>query len=163
MARKRVIDPSFFQDGELSELPAWARLFYIGLWTQAEDSGCLSADAKTHWKALMAGEESGCKSCGVAEPVTIRDVAEVLDRLEAMGKLLPYEVANGDGKTRKYLWLVNFHRWQRVDYPSPPKIPLPDFITWHGEDEFATGRKGTADYKPNRRQWHYQVHRDLRG
>jgi len=145
MARKRVIDPSFFTDGELWEvLPDWGLLFYIGLWTEAEDSGCFEGHAGTLKNRILPGRPD----------VTPKDVQKVLDTLADLGKVEPYQ-ANGSRK--KHYWLVNFHRHQRIDYPTPPKLPLPDFIVWHGETEYSEGHKGDKGYQPNRRRWHYEV------
>jgi Transcription initiation factor TFIID, subunit TAF6 (also component of histone acetyltransferase SAGA) len=41
MARARNIKPSFFQNDALGELPALARLLFIGMWTIADYRGCL--------------------------------------------------------------------------------------------------------------------------
>jgi len=157
MARKRVIDPSFFTDGELADLPAWLRLFYIGLWTEAEDSGCFDGDARTLWKRLVAGEVITCPDCGKAHSLTPQDVENALGVLEGLGKVQPYQVQGNGAGLRRYYWLVNFGKWQRIDYPTPPKLPLPDFIIWHGESEYAEGNKGEEGYRPNRRRWHYAI------
>ena len=148
MARKRVIDPSFFTDGELWEaLADWGLLFYIGLWTEAEDSGCFESHPSTLKNRILPGRPD----------VKPADVAKALKVLVDLGKIEPYEVATPNGKAKKFYWLVNFGKHQRIDYPTPPKIPLPDWMNWHGEAEFAEGEKGTKDYKPNRRKWHYEV------
>jgi hypothetical protein len=147
MARQRMIHPSFFTDGELWEgLPDWALLFYVGLWTEAEDSGCIIGHAGTLKNRVLAARSN----------ITPAKVQEVLDKLVELGKLVAY--IGGDPEHPKtYYWLVNFHRHQRIDYPTPPKLPLPDFIIWEGEEVHADGKKGTPDYKPNRRKWTYRI------
>ena len=157
MPRKRMIDPAFFSDGELGDLPPWIRLFYIGLWTVAEDSGCFIGDAKTLWKLLVAGECITCVDCGATHLITPDDVDLALGTLEGMGKIQSY-TAGSNGHPRRYYWLKNFHLHQRIDYPTPPKLPLPEWLSWHGEDEFGHGSKGEEGYKSNRRKWHYEVH-----
>lgn len=139
-----MVEPSFFTDGELWEgLPDWGLLFYIGCWCEAEDSGCLVAHAGTLKNRCLPGREN----------IKAADVQKVLTALEELGKLQAYEVGG-----KRYYWLVNFHKYQRIDYPTPPRLPLPDWITWHGEEQYASGTKGEEGYKSNRRKWHYQVH-----
>ncbi len=43
MARKRIIDPEFWSDEEIGQWSFPARLFYIGLWNFADDSGRFKA------------------------------------------------------------------------------------------------------------------------
>jgi hypothetical protein len=43
MARKRMIDPEFWSDEEIGNWSFPARLFYIGLWNFADDSGRFKA------------------------------------------------------------------------------------------------------------------------
>lgn len=44
MARIRMIKPEFFDDPEIGDLSFPARLFFIGLWTQADRAGRLRED-----------------------------------------------------------------------------------------------------------------------
>ena len=41
MARKRLIDPEFWLDEEISKISDRAKLLYIGMWNFADDSGVL--------------------------------------------------------------------------------------------------------------------------
>lgn len=50
-ARIRQIKPSFFKDPDMAALPVAVRLFYIGLWCLADDSGYY------HWDVADVGVE----------------------------------------------------------------------------------------------------------
>lgn len=46
MARIRTIKPEFFTDGKISRLSADSALFFVGLWTCADDYGYVSSDTR---------------------------------------------------------------------------------------------------------------------
>ena len=46
MARKRMIDPSFWSDDTIIELTAEERLMFIGMWNFADDSGIIQNNEK---------------------------------------------------------------------------------------------------------------------
>ena len=39
MARKRILDPKFWTDDKMMELPYLGRLLFIGMWTFSDDEG----------------------------------------------------------------------------------------------------------------------------
>lgn len=51
--RIRQVKPEFWSDAKLFRLPAWQRLFYIGLWMEADDGGWLRWDAEQIAMDLM--------------------------------------------------------------------------------------------------------------
>jgi hypothetical protein len=135
MPRIRTIKPSFFRSEDVSALPLRARLTWIGLWTQCDDSG----RAKDNARLIKA-------DIWPLDGVTLRDIEEDLETLAAHGRIVRYEV---DG--RRYLEIVNWGDHQAIQKPTPSKLPslsegrihsgtspvaLPD------NGESATARKG---------------------
>ncbi len=123
--RRRMLSPEFFTDADIvANFDAFGRLFYQGLWCVAEDSGCFEINQLSLKMKIFPGDN-----------ISLEQLQQYIDKLIELDKVVPYE-ANG----RQYGWLKNFHKHQRLDKPSPPSIPLPDFILWHGEEEFGDKR-----------------------
>lgn len=110
MARIRTIKPSFFQSDDVSALPLRARLTWIGLWTQCDDAG----RTKDHARLIKA-------AIWPLDNVSLADVEEDLSTLAAHGRIVRYEV---DGQ--RYLEVTNWSEHQRIDRPTPSKIPAPN-------------------------------------
>jgi hypothetical protein len=111
MARKRIIDPDFYLDEDLASCGFAVKLFYIGTWNFADDYGVIE-DSNLRLKAQIF-------------PYDTIDVSQLRDKLVEIGKLVPFE-AEG----RKWLFVKNFLKYQRVDKPSNKRNPKPPF----GED-----------------------------
>lgn len=108
MARIRTVKPEFWTDEVLGEVSPSARLAFIATWTFADDHGNLERSARQ----LKAQ----------AFPYDAIDVEPLLAELLAVGLLVEYEV---DGK--KFMHIKGFGRHQKVENPSKPRHPLPDF------------------------------------
>ena len=118
MARRRMIDPDFWLDEDLATLTPHARLLYIGLWNICDDNYATLPDRPEWIKAQIFPYES----------VTI---PPLLSELSKLGKIIVFKY---EGK--KYWWIKNFFKHQRVEKPSKPKyppydddtpLPLPDY------------------------------------
>lgn len=107
MARIRTIKPSFFTSDDVSALPLRARLTWIGLWTHCDDAG----RTKDHARLIKA-------AIWPLDPVSLADIEEDLSILNSQGRIVRYEV-NGE----KYLEITNWGEHQRIDRPTPSKIP----------------------------------------
>lgn len=105
MARKRIIDPDFWLDEELGMLSAYARLLYIGLWNLCDDNYATVPD-RPDWIKIQIF------------PYDDLDTRLLLDELSASGHILPF---HSEGK--KYWFVKNFFKYQRIDRPSKPKYP----------------------------------------
>lgn len=105
MARKRMIDPEFFLDEDLSKASPEARLLYIGTWGLADDNNATFPDRPDWIKAQVFPYENV-------------DTRRLLDELSMLGKLVLFE-ENG----KKYWHIKNFFKHQRVDRPSKEKYP----------------------------------------
>ena len=132
--RRRMLNPDFFTDPDIvANLNAYGRLFYQGLWCVAEDSGCFEMNALLLKMKIFPGDN-----------LSLDDIKNYLDKLVELGKIITYSVSG-----KEYGWIKNFFKHQRLDKPSPPSIPLPEWIIWHGEKEF-----------DKRHQWHYELYED---
>jgi hypothetical protein len=109
LARIRSIKPSFFRSEDVSVLPLRARLTWIGLWTQCDDSG----RAKDNARLIKA-------DIWPLDGVTLRDIEEDLETLAGHGRIVRYEV---DG--RRYLEIVNWGDHQAIQKPTQSKLPSP--------------------------------------
>lgn len=110
MARKRIIDPDFWVDEQIAELPFEGRLLYIGLWNFVDDQGVIPFKPKQIRAQIFPYDPD-------------IDICCLLNQLIKMGKLIVYD-ANGE----KYLYVRNFSRHQSIKrptykYPPPPKFP----------------------------------------
>jgi hypothetical protein len=110
--RKRSIDPNFWTDEDVVELDPMARLFFIGLWCVAEDSGVFPLSAKTLKMAVFPGDD-----------ITTKEVQSWLDDLVSRGLAV---VFSDSGKP--WGWIRGFHRYQTLKNSALPKWPLPKWL-----------------------------------
>lgn len=107
MARIRNIKPEFFLNDEIAELEPLTRLFYIGLWTQADREGRMKYRPKRLKAVLM--------------PYDAADVEVMVEGLQASGHVMVYVV---DGE--HYLQVLNFTRHQSPNIKEcASTIPAP--------------------------------------
>lgn len=120
--RKRMLNPDFFTDPDIvANFDAFGRLFYQGLWCVAEDSGCLELNPLFLKMKIFPGDN-----------IELDQIQIYIDKLVDLDKIIDYEVDN-----KKYGWIKNFHKHQTLNRPSPPTVPLPSWIIFHGENEFS--------------------------
>lgn len=93
MARARNIKPSFFQNDALGELPALARLLFIGMWTISDFKGCLEFRPKRIKAQLLPYDDC--------------DVEELTINLDKSGFVSIYSVTGS-----KYIKIINFEKHQ---------------------------------------------------
>lgn len=110
--RKRSIDPNFWTDEDLVELDPMARLFFIGVWCIAEDSGVFPLSVKTLKMAVFPGDD-----------LTAKQVQGWLDDLIERGLAI---VFTDCGKS--WGWIRGFHRYQTLKNSAQPKWPLPPWL-----------------------------------
>lgn len=120
MPRKRVIDPEFWSDEEIGSWSFQARLFYIGLWNFADDEGKFKANDSLLKAQIFPYDDD----------VILDDIKKYLG-----DKILWYKV-----DTFSYGYIRNFNRYQRIDRPTPSKIPNPKEL-----DESSTSPRGSLD------------------
>ena len=107
MARIRSIKPEFPQSESIGRLSRDARLLFVELWTIADDSGRARAASRMLASLLFPYDD---------------DAPGLIDgwlhELEAEGCIIRYEV---DGST--YLQVANWLKHQKIDKPSPSRLP----------------------------------------
>lgn len=129
--RRRMLNPDFFTDPDIVTLDPYGRLFYQGLWCVADDSGCFELNALFLKMKIFPGDY-----------ISLDDIQRYIDILIDNKKLITYQVNGKD-----YAWIKNFHKHQNLDKPSPPKVPLPPWLIFHGEEE----------YGKQRHNWYYEI------
>jgi len=98
-----MIDPEFWSDEEIGKWSFQSRLFYIALWNFADDEGRLKAHTKLLKSQVFPYDDK----------IDIEKLkAEILEKVKW------YEVDN-----QQYGWIKNFNKHQRIDKPSPSKLP----------------------------------------
>lgn len=110
MARKRMIDPSIWSDEKLGLLSPLHRLLFIGLFSNADDEGRLPGHPN-YVKSLIFPYDND---------ITPQNVEAMLNDLNSKGFILTYMV-NG----QRYIQVVNFLKYQKINRPTPSKIPPP--------------------------------------
>lgn len=109
MARKRMIDPSFWDDLNVAKLSIPARLCFIGMVSNADDEGRIEADPRYIKRAVF----------GFDDHLTSNEVASFLAEIEtSCPSVVFYHV---DGRA-----LVSFTNWKQYQYiqkPQPSRLP----------------------------------------
>jgi hypothetical protein len=112
MPRIRTIKPEFWSDYRMSRMPTLDRLVFIALWSMADDAGRIEGDADTVWRFANLREEP-------------REAVEsALERLASDGRITCYRTM-GDDEGTPYIAVVHWRQHQRIDHPSPSKLPPP--------------------------------------
>lgn len=107
MARSRNIKPGFFTNDAIGELPALARLLFIGLWTIADREGRMLDRPKKIKAEILPYDDC--------------DPDALLHRLAHAGFLIRYQL-NG----AEYISIVNFGKHQSPHFKEPASaIPEP--------------------------------------
>lgn len=130
MARKRMIDPSFWDDLNVAKLSIAGRLCFIGMVSNADDEGRIEADPRYIKRAVF----------GFDDELSSTDVAGLLAEIQrSCPSVVFYEV---DGRA-----LASFTNWKRYQYIQKPQTsrlpPVP--VT----DEYDTD---TVPASPSRRE-----------
>ena len=100
MARIRSIHPGLWTDEVFASLAPFARLFFMGIWTECDDTGSFElAPLKLKMRLL---------------PADSVDPAELLSELEQAGAIMSYEVGG-----KRYGAVRNFCQYQRPKKPNP--------------------------------------------
>jgi len=114
MARSRYIKPGFFKDEDIKELPYEARLFYQGLWIEADREG--------------RGEDRPERLKIEIMPYDNIDAEKMMQLLACPKKstkrpfIIRYEA---DGQ--KYYQIITWHKHQRIHHTEGPSgIPPPN-------------------------------------
>jgi len=105
--RIRTIKPEFWKDERISSIPFLTRLVYIALWNESDDQGRLRGNPVYLKSVLFPYDEI--------------DMKAHLISLKGLGVITEYSV-----RAQAYLYLVNFHKHQRINRPSDSRLPAPE-------------------------------------
>lgn len=108
MARKRMIDPNIWQSEDFSKLSTLGKLVFIGLFSLADDEG-KGRSNPVYLKSSLFPYEEGIRS------------ADIDKTLSEIGSNMSVIFYTHDGSN--YYNLYNWNEWQKIDKPTPSKIP----------------------------------------
>lgn len=112
MARKRMIDPSFWDDEKIGNLSFGARLLFIGMWNFSDDEGLIRFSPEYLKSSIFSYDEK----------TQTTDVEKMMKEL--ISKDFVYSYIGGINKQR-YAYIINFRKHQRIDKPQPSKFTPP--------------------------------------
>lgn len=108
MARKRMIDPSFWTDEKLGEhCNMVERLLFMGLISNADDEGRGRANPKLLMSSIFPYDD-----------MRISDFKNSLAKLAGLGLIRLYQVEG-----QQYFEVVNFAKHQTINKPTPSAFP----------------------------------------
>lgn len=123
MARKRMIDPSFWIDEKLGTMSPIVRLLFMGLISNSDDEG------------RLVGHPALVKS--IVFPydidVSIQQVEEYLQQIHEKGLIQIYSVNN-----QTYIQVNKFKKYQKINRPTPSQLPSAEQLT-----EYSLNSNGT--------------------
>ena len=111
----RQIKSGYWNDQDLIRWPLIKRVLFQGLWCIADDSGCCLDDSWTI-KVLIFPSP-------VDADITPDVIKEYLDEMAQENKIIRYQSQN-----KACFYIKNFHKYQRLDNPAAPEVPLPNWI-----------------------------------
>ena len=121
MARIRMIKPEFFDDPDIADMSLAARLFFVGLWTQADKEGRLVDDMR-RLKARIF-------------PFDDVDVEALAVELHGKDLIRRYHA----GEKHGYIWIKNFTKHQRP-HPKEPASLIPAYQESAGKTHGEPGK-----------------------
>lgn len=110
MARRRMIDPNFFESEDVSRLTLRQRFLLIGMVSMADDYG--------------KGRATPAKVRSFVFPYEDIPIREINADMQKIAEHISIEFYEVEGNS--YYKFVNWSKWQRVDKPQPSNIPDPD-------------------------------------
>ena len=110
MARKRMIDPKFWQDDKMMSLTPRHRLLFISIWNFSDDAGI-----HKNSNSMLKAEVFPC------DYITIEKVGELKDELIQQQLIVPF---NSEGI--ELFYVKNWRIYQSIAKPVPSKYTLPE-------------------------------------
>ncbi len=109
MARKRMIDPKFWNDSKITNLDYKHRLMFIGIWNFCDDQGIHRNDGRE-----LKAEIFPC------DDISISEIEEMVETLSSVGLIYKFENQGVD--------LFHVRKWkvyQSIQKPIPSRYSLP--------------------------------------
>jgi len=107
MARKRMIDPSFWTDEKLGECAVQERYLFMGLVSNADDEGYGRANPKLLKSSIFPYDD-----------LRASDLEKWLSRLGGLNLVVLYTI-----KGQAYYYLPNFLKYQSINKPTKSQYP----------------------------------------
>jgi hypothetical protein len=119
MPRRRMLDPSFFDDRNVSKLTRDERLFLLGCIRNSDDEGRLNAHpAYLKAEIFMYDEDIDLKRMQQIMDSTLNNMDSWHN--DNLWRLRLYQ--NGG---EQYLYFPNWSAQQKPSHPTPSKLPVP--------------------------------------
>lgn len=116
MARRRMIDPNFWQSEDVSKLTIRQRLLVIGLFSNADDEGKGRANIPYIRSVVFPYDD-----------IPVKELTQDMIRVAEVISIHLYEVEGNS-----YYKFMNWEKWQRVDKPQPSLLPdIPESFQNH--------------------------------
>lgn len=112
MARIRTIKPEFWEDDVIGCLTRDERLLFIATWSLADDEGLL------RWSSAYLKSSAFIYDDDITAPKVERMMAKLVEA----GLIFAYV---GGKAQQPFSYIVNFHKHQRINRPSPSRLPPP--------------------------------------
>ncbi|MBN2909134.1 hypothetical protein JQC72_06305 [Polycladomyces sp. WAk] len=109
MARRRMVDPNFWESEDVAALTHRQRLLLIGLFSNADDHGRGRAHPSYVRSKVFPYDD-----------ITLREIQQDLDCIAQRINIRFYTVNES-----RYYAFMNWDKWQTVQKPQPSKIPEP--------------------------------------
>ena len=110
MARKRMIDPNIWNSEDFSKLSSFAKLVFIGLFSQADDEGRGRANP-TYLKSILFPYEEAIRAADIKK--TLSEIASTMS------------VTFYTHDEKEYYVLESWDKFQTINKPTPSTILLP--------------------------------------
>lgn len=107
MARRRMIDPHFWESGDINKLDIFARYIFISMFSHADDEG--------------RGIGGAAYIRSITFPFENISIAKIKKAIDAIGECCDVRYYEVDGT--EYYQLSNWTKWQRVDKPQESLLP----------------------------------------
>lgn len=133
MARKRMIDPSFWADEKLGECNIQERYLFMGLVSHSDDEGYGRANPKL-LKSLVFPYDD----------LRASDLEKWLSKLGGLNMVVLYTV-----NEQTYYYLPNFLKYQSINKPKPSEYPKPNPDSIPIPDSYGID---TGTIPPNRKE-----------
>lgn len=109
-SRQRFIHPEFWNDEDIAKLPFECRLFFAGLFSNADDDGRIQANPAYLRSVIFPFDD-----IAVARVKEMRDTV-----ISVIKSIVFYHVDD-----KEYIAFKSWNRWQKPKYPTPSKLPPP--------------------------------------
>lgn len=119
MTRRRMIDPSFWEDSEVAQLTRDERLLLLGCLQHGDDDGRLKGNS-AYLKASVFMYD---RDIGLDETETLRD--SMIKKMEGWRQDNLWRLALYANSGADYLAFPNWTQHQKPSHPTPSKLPPP--------------------------------------